>query len=224
LIDNHNESFSCPEVQGRLDDLFKSNEKTFVDRGIELYPDDYPLIELKSLVLSLDWEITDEIITDFMMHTDNLIEFYRNDKVILKFLHILRALGKYIDANRSKAHPDCFKILNSVFFALDDVILTKDISRSETEKLLKIEIENYKKLRKLVSNRKLTKSREKEQYSLTKNVPKIVKDDKIDCFQVKSESRMLIVSQKQLNDLKNDIKQFIHSEFIGLRDELKNLK
>lgn len=224
MIDNHNQSFSCPEVQRRLDDLFNCNEKTFVDSGIELYPDDYSLIELKSLVLSLDWEITDEIITDFMMHTDNLIEFYRNDKVILKFLHILRALGKYIDANRSKAHPDCFKILNSVFFALDAIILTKDMSRSETQKLLKIEIENYKKLRKLVSNRKLTKSREKEQHSFTKIAPKVGRSGKIDCFQVKSESRMLIVSQKQLNDLKNDIKQFIHSEFTGLRDELKNLK
>ena len=224
MLDKYNEDSLCAEVEGRLDDLFEEDDKTSVFKKPEVYPDNYPLIELKSLVLSLDWEITDEVITDFMMHTENLIEFYKNDKVILIFLHILRALGKYIDANRSRAHPDCFKILNSVFFALDDVILAKDMPQSGKEKLLKVEIDKYKRLRQLVSNRKLTISREKERYSLTKIVPKIVKGKKIDYFQVKPERHILMISQKQLHDLKNDIKQFIHSEFMGLRDELKMRK
>ena len=224
MAENYNEFLSGPNVQERLDDFFKSDEKNIVNSEIELYAVNYPLNKLKSLILSIDWEITNATMTDFLMLTDSLINFYRHDKVILNFLNILRAVGSYIDLNRSKANPESFKILNSVFFALDTVRLKRDMPQSEKEKMLKIEIEKYKQLRHVVSNRKLTKSVKKGQFSLIKIAPKVVESDIIDCCQPKSQKKMLVVSQKQLNDLKNDIIQFIHSEFIDLKNELNNSK
>jgi hypothetical protein len=221
LLDNYIDDSLGTKVEGHLNDLFEEDDKASVNERFEIHPGKYPLIELKSLVLSLDWEITDQVITDFLIHTDNLIEFYSNDKVILMFLRILRAIGKYIDANRSKSHPDSFKMLRSVFSTLDHVIQTKGISLPEKEKLLKTEVDQYKKLRQLIIDMKLSKLREKKQTSLISTDSKIMEGEKNDYLQLGSEHNGIIVPQHQLDELKKEIKQFLRSEFRILREELK---
>jgi hypothetical protein len=221
LLDKYIGDSLGTKVEGRLDALFEEDDKASVNERFEIHPGKYPLIELKSLVLSLDWEISDKVITDFLIHTDNLIEFYSNDKVILMFLRILRALGKYIDANRSRSHPGSFKMLRSVFSTLDHVIQTIGISLPEKEKLLKTEVDQYKKLRQLIIDMKLSKLREKKQTSLISTDSKIMEGEKNDYLQLGSEHNGIIVPQHQLDELKKEIKQFLRLEFRILREELK---
>lgn len=220
MLDKYIDDSLGTEVEGRLDALFEEDDKASVNERFEFYPDNYPLIELKSLVLSLDWEITDKVITDFLIHTDNLIEFFSNDKVILMFLRILRALGKYIDANRSQSHPECFKVLHSVFSTLDHVIQTEGMSLPEKEKLLKTEVTQYKKLRQLIIDMKLSKLRKKKQSSLTSTDSKIIKSEENYYSPLGSESQGIIVSKHQFDELKREVKQFLQSEFRILREEL----
>jgi len=209
------------EVEERLDSIFKENDNVSIKKGLESYPDSYPLIELKSLVLSLEWEITDEVITDFLIHTNNLIKFYHNDKVNLTLLKILRSIGKYIDVNRSKSHPDSMKILNSTFAALDQVIQEVRMSLPEKRQLLKCEVDKYNELRRLITGNKLPNYSKADKHPIIAAGPDIIKDEKTNYSHLGSENSRLIITQKQFNELKGEIIQFMRIEFERLKTDLK---
>ena len=67
-------------------------------------PDDYPLAELKNLVLSIDWEITEEALAGLLVEIESLKNTYKNEKIILMFFQLLASLGQYIKTNRGNAH------------------------------------------------------------------------------------------------------------------------
>ena len=221
MLDKYNEDSLGHEVEGRLDALFAEDDKKSVDESIGIHPDNYPLIELKSIILSLDWEISDEIVADFLMHTANLIEHYSNDKAILTLLNILRALGKYIQANRSQSHPDCFQMLRSTFSTLDHVIQTKDISPAETNKLLKIQVERYKKLRQQIVDMKSSKLTDNKQSSLPLGETNSVGGKQNYHVQLDADRIAIIALRRELSELKGEIKRFFRSEFKILGKELK---
>ena len=221
MLDKYNEDPLGHEVEGRLDAVFAENDIKSMDESVCIHPDNYPLIELKSIILSLDWEISDEIVTDFLIHTANLIEHYSNDKAILTFLNILRALGKYIQANRSQSHPDCFQMLRSTFSTLDHVIQTKDISPAETNKLLKTQVERYKKLRQQIVDMKSSKLTDNNRSSLPLGQTNPVEGEKNDYLQIGADLNAIIALRRELSELKGEIKQLFRSEFKILREELK---
>ena len=66
---------------------------------------DSPIKELKSIILSLDWEITDEIADDFVAEIDKLSEIWKADTTVTSFLQILRALGKYLRTHKGTTPP-----------------------------------------------------------------------------------------------------------------------
>jgi hypothetical protein len=221
LLDKNNEIFLGSMIENRLDSLFKEVDKNPAKNDNEPHATPYPLSELKCLVYSLDWEINDGIIADFLMHTDNLIAHYKDYRIILMYLKILNALGKYIKANRSEAHPVAFQILNSVFNAMDQVILSKDMLESTKENLLQIELKKYKKLKQRISNLKVTDVSKKNPGILIFPNQEKEKGKQVNNSLFKSDDKMLIISKTQLNNIKNDIKQFIHNEFMTLKKELK---
>lgn len=221
MLDRNNEIFLGSMIENRLDSLFKEVDKNPAKNDNEPHATHYPFSELKCLVYSLDWEINDEIIADLLIHTDNLIAYYKDDRIILMFLKILKALGVYINVSKSMAHPDAFQILNSGLNAMDQVISAKGMPKFRKENLLQIELKKYKKLKRQISNSKVTNTSKKNQAVSISPDRKIEKLEMVNKSLFKSEDRMLIISKAQLNDLKNDIKQFIHKEFMSLKRELK---
>ena len=141
---------------------FDLAEATAGETDGERVPDDYPLAELKHLVLSIDWEITEETLAGFLTQIDSLKTTYQNEKIILMFLQLLGFLGVYIKTNRGNAHPKTFKILNSVFACLEEVVLSEDMTEPEKKKLLHTEMNKYKQLRNQVSKKKAAKAGRKE--------------------------------------------------------------
>lgn len=127
---NDEDSLSS-ELESRLDDLFAEDDKFSEGPVTDDHPADYPLAELKNLVLSIDWEITDEVLQKFIHQVKDLKSTYKDDKINLTFLQILGSLGEYIRTNRGNAHPKTFKILNSVFSRFDDVVLASDMQEVE---------------------------------------------------------------------------------------------
>ena len=115
------------ELENRLDDLFGDNNLAPSDAEENDIAAHYPLAELKNLILSIDWEITDEVLGKFLQQIKDLKLTYKHDKIVLTFLQILNSLGDYIKTNRAKSHPKTFKILNSVFSSLDKVVLSREM-------------------------------------------------------------------------------------------------
>jgi hypothetical protein len=216
---------------------FDLAEATADETDGERVPDDYPLAELKHLVLSIDWEITEETLDGFLTQIDSLKAIYKNEKIILMFLQLLGFLGVYVKTNRGNAHPKTFKILNSVFACLEEVVLSEDMTEPEKKKLLRTEMNKYKQLRNQVSKKKAAKVGRKEVISAPKEDASRVKasqqkeaarpDDKVSEKTVKkSPSLAPGASQSHANlaDAVEELKKFIHSELNALKQELRILQ
>ncbi len=193
------------EVEGRLDNLF-GDEDTAADILEDSHEsDDSPLRELKTIVLSIDWEITDEVMTNFVEQIAVLKDRLKDDKIILVFLQLLGSLGEYIKINKGKSHPGAFKILTSLFNKLDKVVQSKDLTESGKKKILSSEITKYKTLKEQLIKVKPKKEEKEPEISPDKETAEPV----------------------DLNDLATairEIKQLLKTEFKALRAELQSLR
>ena len=193
------------EVEGRLDNLF-GDEDTAADILEDSHEsDDSPLRELKTIVLSIDWEITDEVMTNFVEQVAVLKDRLKDDKIILVFLQLLGSLGEYVKINKGKSHPGAFKILTSLFNELDKVVQSKDLTESDKKKILSAEIAKYKTLKEQLIKAKPKKEEKEAEISPDKETAEPV----------------------DLNDLATairEIKQLLKTEFKALRAELQSLR
>ena len=106
-----------------------------------------PLDELKSLVMSIEWEITDDVMERFLSQIDLLKTRFSEDRISVMFLQLLGSLGLYVKTNKGKAHPNAFKLLNSVYASFEDAATPGKISPAEKKKLLYVELNKYKELK-----------------------------------------------------------------------------
>jgi hypothetical protein len=214
-----------PELEIRLDDLFDENDTLLPDNEDHDAAEYYPLSELKNLILSIDWEITDEVLEKLLQQIKDLNLTYEHDKIVLTFLQILNSLGVYIKKNRAKAHPKTFKTLNSVFASLDKVVLSKDMAETDKKKILSTEMNRYKKLRFQIAQSKTEKKKQKIKYQ----EPGITAPESF--FQVPNAGKEEFPNTKQNQELSaetltnavEEIKQYIHAEIETLRAEIKSL-
>jgi hypothetical protein len=137
------------EVEDRLENLFGEDEtEEETSTGTEAAETaESPLRELKAIVLSIDWEITDEVMNRFVEQIADLQDVFKDDKVVLIFLQLLGSIGEYIRVNLGKSHPDAFKILSSLYNNLDAVVHTEEMPDAERRKILSSELAKYKKLK-----------------------------------------------------------------------------
>ena len=154
MVDSKDIDALNAELESRLDDLFGENADQSSASSEEDLKEHYPLAELKNLILSIEWEITDEVLDNLLQQLADLQLTYKHDKIVLTFLQILNSLGNYIKTNRAKAHPKTFKILNSVFSNLDKVVLTKDMAEPVKKRILRTEMNRYKELRAQIAKSK----------------------------------------------------------------------
>ncbi len=119
-----------------------------------------PLTELKSIVLSIEWEITDEIMTKFLTQLNELTETYKDDRVVVMFLQLLSSVGKYIKAKKANADPDVVKLLNTAYAGMEEVVLTKDITETDKKRILSAEINKFKKIKERLAKKQENKKSE----------------------------------------------------------------
>jgi hypothetical protein len=224
------------QVSAEDEDIFDLTEVATDERVSEGDTDDYPLAELKNLVLSIDWEITDEALADFLAQIDSLKVTYKNEKIILTFLQLLGSLGVYIKTNRGNAHPKTFKILNSVFSSLEKVVRSAKMTVAEKKKLLHTEMNKYTQLRNQVSKKKAEKVSRKKIISAPKELESLIKAPRQKeavmpgrniSEKAASKNRELDSATRQsianLAEAVEELKKFIHSELNALKKELRIL-
>jgi|GEM_PF-534235 len=103
-----------------------------------------PLKNLKSTVLSIEWEVTDQIMERFNIEVDKLSNLFVENTIILGFLRILRFLGRYIMVKGVAAHYISVKLLMSVYDDLEKVLLTKEMADAEKHALLCDDVKKYR--------------------------------------------------------------------------------
>ena len=218
------------------EEVFELEEMVVDEKAKAPAAADNPLAELKSMVFSIDWEITDEVLSAFLSQIAKLKNTYKNEKIILMFLQLLGSLGEYIKTNRGNAHPKTFKILNSVFSRLEDIVSNEDLKESEKIKILRIEMDKYKQLRTQVSKKKATEALQGKAKLLLKDLTaeKRPKKQPIDMRPVRASA--ITAEKKQVSgsttakpdatlaEAVEELKKFIHSELNALMQELKRIQ
>ena len=134
------------DLANRLDSLFDEKDSAENNAETKGHSKD-PLDELKSLVMSIEWEITDEVMERFLSQVDSLKVRLGEDRILVMFLQLLGSLGLYVKTNKGKAHPNAFKLLNSVYTSFEDAASPGKISPSEKKKCLYNELNKYKELK-----------------------------------------------------------------------------
>ena len=192
-----------------------------------------PLKELKTIVLSIDWEINDEDMTRFIEQVETLKQTYVYDKVALLLLQILDALGRYVKTNKGNAHPNAVKVLNSVYTSLEKVLLQKDITDAEKEKVLLVEVQRFKELKEQVSARETSVDEKKEAKKPLEMKPEIKGNEKDVALPEVAKPHEKAMEKVPLSDMSHmppheafayaleEIKHVLKSEFKALRAELK---
>lgn len=142
-----NENTFTEKVESILDELFDDDEETTetVEEGTPVGY--YPLRFLKATVLSIDWEITDEVMGRFIDQVERLKEAHQEDKTILPLLQMLGSTGQHIRIFKENAHPTALKVLKSLYLTLEKVMSTDTPGEVEKSRLLFREIRKFKALK-----------------------------------------------------------------------------
>jgi hypothetical protein len=219
------------EVERRLEYFFGESDEGFVSGDDSKDMEETPLRDLKALVLSIDWEITDETMGRFIKQIERCEEFYKQDKDSTLFLQLLGSLGKYIKASGAKAHPNAIKVMKSVYNALEKVALSKDMPEAEREKILLVEVVRFKELKQQIAQRKAEREKKAKPTTSKRTEPAAERqaEERRDMVEVSGPP-----AQKALGPDWNrmtpheafgyaleEMKQVIKAEFQALRAELR---
>jgi pilus assembly protein FimV len=103
-----------------------------------------PLTRLKSIILSLDWEINDEILQELADELQDLDGIWADDKVAQVYLQGLSKIGGYLRAKGAYAHPNSIKLLLSFFYNFEKIISSQTITGEEITTLLKGDVRKFR--------------------------------------------------------------------------------
>lgn len=131
------------DIESRLDDFF---EGTSADAQVS-GPTGPAIEKLKSVVLSIDWEITDGCLRDLVDVTDHLLPAYETDRPAHALLRMLQALGRYIQKRKAQSHPDAIKRIMSVYKSFEKLTQGKPTDENLKKRLVAKEIEAFKSLK-----------------------------------------------------------------------------
>ncbi|MDA8404771.1 MAG: hypothetical protein M0Z56_11370 [Desulfobacteraceae bacterium] len=229
------------EVSNRLDELFGDEEsgapaekiivaahsKTppknpaapVADSAVTISDEDSPIRNLKALVFSIDWEITDETMVDFLAETNRLKQKYKDDQILTLFLKLHESIGKYIKAKKARAHPDAIAFVASVFKNFEKVLLSPAMQEKQKKQLLSAEVKKFKEFKQRI----LLRGEAGESGPVEAREIKAQAIREIPEKSFAAGAPMPLGSKEALDYIVEQLKKEIKAEFHTLRQIIKNL-
>jgi len=180
----------------------------------------YPLHNLKVIVLNMDWEITDDLIRQYLRQLMHLKDVFRRDRHISLLIKLQYFVIKHIKICKENAHPYAFRLLNVYFFSMDKIISSKNMTEQHKKQILDNDLKKYGKLQKLIAFR-----RSKLKRRAQNPTPKKSRHNRSGT--VKSGSPVLILNYDNkvfkgiLASITAEMKRFIRRELNKLKTELQ---
>jgi hypothetical protein len=188
------------DIENRLDDFFGEDSDT---------PDgakpDVSIEKLKSVVLSIDWEITESCLTDLITETDELLPHYEDDRLPHTLLRMLRAVGRYMRLHKVKSHPDAIKLIMSVFNSIEQITGNPQLSEDQKRALVAKEIAAFKRLKRQVEKQLGARAVTQTETAGGKDAANYVQNH-------------------ELTQAVNTVEQRLNSEVAALRQQLAHLQ
>lgn len=238
------------ELDARLDQIFGMNQQ---QEENETEANTSVLSNLDSLVLTLDWEISDESIANFLSEVATLRESFAQDKISTGFLKLLSSLGKYVQKRKGESHPKAINLIQTVYADLKKIVDTSpDLSEKEKRHLLVKDVEYYNELKAEISEKKSSTAKQSGQEaeietslggngSTEKSQEPVAEPEapgQDTNIEERGESSLRTgssegphvaevegeISNKDLLEAVEDLKDLIREEFQLLRNELRSLR
>lgn len=214
------------EVEKKLDDLFQEEETIEEGKGeqdveealglgngvqageshegleSQNTAEQSPLASLKSIVLSLDWEITDEAMAEFLKKTEAIRSECEGDQVLKIFVQMLFALGKYIKRHKGDSNPEAVRLLNTTFQSFEKVFEDKGLSETQKKDILDQKVKEFMELKRAIGSKRTV-------------TPAHTKALQVDRTFIRE------TVQEAVKQAMEDLKEMIREQFESLKDELK---
>jgi len=116
--------------------------------------DESPISRLKSLILSIDWEITDEVLQQFNEELIDLKAIWAGEKINLVYVQALEKISKYIYQFKADSHPNSIKLLLTLYYNLEKIVSSGDLTEQDKKKLLLDDVKKFEKLKRHISLQK----------------------------------------------------------------------
>ncbi len=131
-----------------FEDLTLFANESFDTQDVDLFEftseESSPLTRLKSIILSLDWEINDEILQELADELVSLQAMWQDDKVAEVYLQGLAKIGNYIRTKGAYAHPNSIKLLLTFFYNFEKIISSPSITGDQITQLLKGDVRKFR--------------------------------------------------------------------------------
>jgi len=119
-----------------------------------------PISRLKSLILSIDWEITDDVLLQFSEELQDLKDIWAGEKINLVYLQALEKICRYIYQKKADAHPHAIKLLLNLYHNLERIVSSDDLSDEAKKEILLDDIKRFENLKRAISTRQEEESRQ----------------------------------------------------------------
>ena len=141
------------DIENRLDDFFEGSPSAPSADNQTV-----SMEKLKSVVLSIDWEITETCLDDLINETDALMPHFKEDRLANTLLRMLRAVGRYIRRYKAQSHPDAIKRVMSVFASIEQITAKPQVPEDLKRSIVAKEIAAFKKLKQHVEAKRISTS------------------------------------------------------------------
>lgn len=146
------DGISDPAAQDRLVREMIEDFKAFKERISPSAPDPEDLEELKVVVLSIDWEITNETINQFNEICGHLLQKWKDRSNHLNLLKMMKSLVNYIGSKKADAHADSIDFLKSVYTALETMVYDPQLNASDKKQLYNQAIERFNRFKEMAAS------------------------------------------------------------------------
>ena len=132
------------------DDKNKNSDKSLGDLSLPVSSGFHASLKnMKSIFLSIKWEINDQVLEQLENEVNTLDLLYTNDRIIQGFLRILRFVGRYVQVRGVSSNQDAINLLLSVYDHLEKVMISEGMTGAKKHIFL---IESIKQYRSWVEN------------------------------------------------------------------------
>jgi len=115
------------------------------------------LQHLKSVVLSIEWEISDTNIGQFIADVERLMGFFDSKTNPGLFLYILLNIGKHIRDQKAQANPEVVRLFHSAYNKFENIVNSQDSDNVDHKKYIQEAIDEFKKLKKNIRSKSVEK-------------------------------------------------------------------
>ncbi len=107
-----------------------------------------PIARLKTIILSIDWEINDDILQQLDDELHDLGEIWTKDKIKQVYVQGLSKIGRYIYKEKAGAHPNSIKLLITFYHNLEKIVTNDDtMGEDEKKQLLLADVKKFDQLK-----------------------------------------------------------------------------